>query len=528
MKNERKNERAGRYSCGVRTNGYGAVLCALAGTKVNTYRTSSIPMADFWRPENLCRNGAILEEKLTGIDLTGAEKVFECPTEPVRHGKILGKPSMTDLMIRDGQYQIAIEGKYTEYTWGASETLGAWLLAKPTSRDIAYRRRIAKAWLDMIGQAQCTDLNSFGELFRDCGEIGYQFLHRTASACHRSVDGKKRMPVLVYQLFYDADDAVQIAARDTFKGALRRWAQLLKLKNMRFLVMEVPVTNGRDVEARTTEFDKRIHGHRSNIFKILEHERIYGFDFSAIVLDDMLCKVRGEMMLSDVKEALDNGGRVTILIRHAERPPLEEGDTTFGANLALTERGWRMARQFGAMLANAVQPKSVAFYASGTFRTIQTAFGMAMGLDAVNPEHPIVRQVRLAEVLGTDSPFFGSLDDRMALIAEGRYHERLNEYFSGKKMRGYRPLGRATGEMDAHLHTLHRSAGNLVVAVTHDINVAAFLAGRGVVASFTDETWPDYLDAAVVIEGAGGKREYGFMRWNKDFEGIDLLDMRYA
>ena len=239
-------------------------------------------------------------------------------------------------------------------------------------------------------------------------------------------------------------------------------------------------------------------------------------------------KVRGEMDLCDVKAALNRGCKVTILIRHAERPPLEEGDATFGASLALTERGWRMARQFGALLANTACPKSVAFYASGTFRTVQTACGMAMGLDAAKPENSIERKIALAEFLGSASPFFGASKERMALIAEGRYRERLNEYFRCGKMRGYRPLGRATGSMEAHLHALHRSGGNLVVAVTHDINIAAFLAGCGVVSSFTEEAWPDYLDAAVVIAGPGRKREYGFLRWNKDLEGIDLLDMRYA
>ena len=234
------------------------------------------------------------------------------------------------------------------------------------------------------------------------------------------------------------------------------------------------------------------------------------------------------MNLCDVKAAIDKGCQVTILIRHAERPPLEEGDATFGASLALTERGWRMARQFGALLANTACPKSVAFYASGTFRTIQTACGMAMGLDAARPENSIERKIALAEFLGSSSPFFGASKERMALIAEGRYHERLNEYFRSGKMRGYKPLGRATGSMEARLHALHRPGGDLVVAVTHDINVAAFLAGRGVVTSFTEETWPDYMDAAVVVEGPGRRREYGFMRWDKDMEGIDLIDMRFA
>lgn len=239
-------------------------------------------------------------------------------------------------------------------------------------------------------------------------------------------------------------------------------------------------------------------------------------------------KIRGEMDLCDIRAALDDGCNVTMLIRHAARPPLEPGDMTFGASLALTEPGWRMARQFGAILANSVRPESVAFYASGTFRTVQTACGMAMGLDDCSGAGPIARKVRLAEFLGSDSPFFGGLEERMALAAEGRYHERLNEYFNGVPMLGYRPLGAATGRMELRLHVLHGTGERLVVAVTHDINVAAFLAGRKVVSSFTEDTWPDYLDSAVVVELPGGSREYGLIRWDKSFEGIDLLDLRYA
>ena len=233
------------------------------------------------------------------------------------------------------------------------------------------------------------------------------------------------------------------------------------------------------------------------------------------------------MNLCEIKGALDEGGKVTILIRHAERPPLEAGDAMFGASLALTERGWRMARQFGALLANTVRPKAVAFYAGGTFRTVQTACGMAMGLDVAKPENSIERKIDLVDFLGSGSPFFGACEERMALSAEGHYHDRMNEYFRSGTMRGYRPLGAATGAMEARLHALHRSGGNLVVAVTHDINVAAFLAGRGVVASFTEGTWPDYQDAAVAVERLDGRREYGSMRWDKGMEGIDLIDMRY-
>ena len=40
----------------------------------------------------------------------------------------------------------------------------------------------------------------------------------------------------------------------------------------------------------------------------------------------------------------------------------------------------------------------------------------------------------------------------------------------------------------------------------------AFLAGRGVVTSFTNESWPHYLDAAVIMLDGHGYAEYGFLK----------------
>ena len=131
------------------------------------------------------------------------------------------------------------------------------------------------------------------------------------------------------------------------------------------------------------------------------------------------CNIRGKVELFDIKEALEKGGQVTMLIRHAERPPLDPSDPTFGASLSLTERGWRMARKFGAMLANTVQPESVAFHASGTFRTLQTACGMAMGLDVVETAGPISKKIRISEFLGSDSPFLTRLKSAWSLSLKG-------------------------------------------------------------------------------------------------------------
>ena len=233
------------------------------------------------------------------------------------------------------------------------------------------------------------------------------------------------------------------------------------------------------------------------------------------------CRIE-KLPLVQMKDALDSGGRVTILVRHAERPPLDPGDKTFGASLSLTENGWRWAQNFGLMLANNLLPKAVAFYASETFRTLQTACAMAMGLDRVSTGQAIERKVRLVDFLGSESPFFGSVEERMALASEGNYHDRLNDYFCSGRQRGFKSLKRAAMRMERSLDGLHEREWPLVVAVTHDINVAAFLAARGIVDSFSDETWPDYLDAAVVIKRGKDEAKYLYFRWDQDMDAISM------
>ncbi len=62
---------------------------------------------------------------------------------------------------------------------------------------------------------------------------------------------------------------------------------------------------------------------------------------------------RGEkMLLVDMKDTLDACGSVMLLIRRAERPPLDPGDPIFGVSLSLTRNGWRWAHAFGLMLTN--------------------------------------------------------------------------------------------------------------------------------------------------------------------------------
>lgn len=227
------------------------------------------------------------------------------------------------------------------------------------------------------------------------------------------------------------------------------------------------------------------------------------------------------MKFFDIDNAIRAGSKVALLIRHAERPPLDPGDTSFGATLPITDRGRKTAEYLGMRLSHLVTPDRIRAYASSTLRTVQTAESILKGVQEEGYAGPLGK-VSIEPVLGSDSPFFGSLDERMALIAEGRYRERLNDYFETGVQRGYTPLAAATDRMEGRLGALMPRAGGLTVAVTHDVNVACFLAGRDVVTSFTEETWPFYLDAAVMIESTDGSRRYGVWRWDRTFDGIDL------
>lgn len=226
------------------------------------------------------------------------------------------------------------------------------------------------------------------------------------------------------------------------------------------------------------------------------------------------------MTIFEIEAALKSGGRATLLMRHAERPPLDPGDTTFGATLPITERGRQTARRFGMMLSHIVSPEQVRAYASSTLRTVQTAQCILEGL-CPEDSPQLNRDVRILPVLGSDSPFFGSLDERIALIAEGHYRERLNEYYSVGVQKGYQPLAGATDRMEESLDSLALPSHGLLLAVTHDVNVGCFLAGRKVVAAFTADTWPYYLDAAVILSSPEGVVEYGLLRWDSSFDGFD-------
>ena len=283
MKNKMKemmDEEQG-YFFGFPKGRYTEVLAELARTKVNSSCTSSIPLAEFWQPANLAAIRSLLEKAIPGFCPESNLKYFEFPTEAMWNGKRIGNPSMTDIMILDSDLQMAIEGKMTEYVRYREKTIIDWLNESERAKDVTLRRHVLSAWINYIHGADCTDIADYGEFFRDCKDVAYQFLHRTASACNKAGIKNGTMPVLVYQLFFDANDGEHIAKMEEFKAELRRWASLLKLRNMKFIILSVPVTNMREVR-------ERFGSMRGELFNLMQRETIYKFEFDGIAVETVL------------------------------------------------------------------------------------------------------------------------------------------------------------------------------------------------------------------------------------------------
>ena len=222
--------------------------------------------------------------------------------------------------------------------------------------------------------------------------------------------------------------------------------------------------------------------------------------------------VVGEVSFQDVAVALNRGERVAIIVRHAERPPLEKNDPTFGKDLKLTEHGIEQAKTFGFALSQFIGTATHAVYAGDNKRCTMTAMHLLCEL------HDKWGGTAIEHELGDRSPYFGDTAERLALADEGDYHELLNEYFRTGVQRGFNPLKEATDRFENFIWSqhCHNESRQLEIFVTHDINVAAFLAGRGVATRFEDYNWPGFMDAAVAFIGPCGRARYGYMRTHEN------------
>ena len=221
-------------------NSYKKVLSILsARDSLNSVRTSTLPLAQFWGEKGLKTRLSAFKQYLDVEELLKADKYFEFPTV-VKGG--IGKASMTDLMLLTDKFGIAIEAKYTEYNGTRKyETVSEWSKKRKKTENA---EAVLDGWLSYMGKKR--------DEISNLDSIPYQLIHRIASAYAVCVENK-RTPVVVYQLFSDANTKPEDI--EGFVDCLGKGMRNLALADLTFVVVRTEIDNvPPDIHDRNSEY----------------------------------------------------------------------------------------------------------------------------------------------------------------------------------------------------------------------------------------------------------------------------------
>jgi len=195
---------------------------------------------------------------------------------------------------------------------------------------------------------------------------------------------------------------------------------------------------------------------------------------------------------SHVAERLRQGCRASLFIRHAERPPIDPNDKTFGQTLPLTPQGIAFARDAGQHLFGF---GDVRFAASPMVRCRMTAQCIAEGMGL--PNAPVADEPRL----GLGCFYYEEPEKLQDVMRQRGYLPFMLDYFRNGTAPYSRPLDVATRQMTAWLKDA--TVRQLNVLVSHDIFIAALLTGLNV-RTFSADNWVGFVHGAAIINAPNG------------------------
>lgn len=234
----------------------------------------------------------------------------------------------------------------------------------------------------------------------------------------------------------------------------------------------------------------------------LPHPRAHARDFVMKPIAALGLSVNREAGIGYVRARLEQGNRVLLVVRHAERPKIDGEDKTFGAALPLTPAGERMSEDFGRLLKGAAQ--DVQFLASPLKRTVLTARFIARGMGIAEPEIPT------DAAIGNESAYIADELKVWELFRDGSFFSKMFDYFARGTQTGFNDLVPATEAFEAYC--LSRFTGRLGIFTSHDVYLAAFAKGSGLIAELTKANWPRFLDAIAFVLRPDGTRDRVFVR----------------
>lgn len=188
--------------------------------------------------------------------------------------------------------------------------------------------------------------------------------------------------------------------------------------------------------------------------------------------------------------------RCVLLVRHGERPPIEEGDPTYGENLGLTPAGRELALACGRDIAAAGRPADWAFHASRYRRTMLTAATVAEGMGRAGAPVAESEEVSLPGLWVTDMPETYRSYRRYGTAAF------TDMFMRGEATGGYRTIPESTRLAMDWIRRADFGA-RCALVVTHDIFVAPFLQELGA-GEFRSTHWIGFLQGTALFERPDG------------------------
>lgn len=234
----------------------------------------------------------------------------------------------------------------------------------------------------------------------------------------------------------------------------------------------------------------------------LPHPRARQRDFVMRPLAELGLTVDALVGPQAIRAELAAGNRVLLVVRHAERPKIDGEDKTFGGSLPLTAAGERMSEDYGALLKGACD--DVQFLASPLRRTVLTAQFIARGMGLGEVSVPTDARI------GNASAYVKDELEIWDLFRDGRFFEKMIDYLEQGVQRGFQPLAAATEAFETYC--LSRFTGRLGIFTSHDVYLAAYAKGRGLMAHLDKSNWPRFLDAIAIVLEPDGRRRHAFVR----------------
>lgn len=182
----------------------------------------------------------------------------------------------------------------------------------------------------------------------------------------------------------------------------------------------------------------------------------------------------------DIAAALSRGEKLIIVMRHAERYPLDTNDPKHGENVRLTPKGKKDATDYARYLWEIIKGRTIDFYSGTTLRCFLTGIRFAKVMD--------IHGFEGKELLGNGSPFLGTpIEELDFKSAADSFEQGIIELYEKCK-------------------------SDVTILFTHDMNVGGLLLGREILQAHHSYDWPGYLDAAVIFIKPDGTKDYGYLR----------------